>query len=319
VGHAPDLVWLKNRDYGSSHDLFDSVRGGNENLHSNTTDAEVTNIDGGWINSFDSDGFTLKIGGGGVSEWYDNKSGDKIVGWSWKGGGTASSNGDGDITSSVSANTTAGFSILTFSGDSDKTSTVGHGLSQSPELIIIKGTSSAQEWSVWHSSFPVDSVIYLNSTGAAGLGNNDGRFDVLPTASVFTPGEAQNTNATGVDYVSYCFHSVDGYSKVGSYAGNANNDGAFIYTGFRPAFVLAKSYDYAYDWPMVDNKRGPYNVITKGLAANISDAELDNVANSVDFLSNGFKLRNSHTMFNGSHNYIYLAIAESPFKTSNAR
>jgi hypothetical protein len=315
VGHAPDLVWLKNRDYGSSHDLFDSVRGGNENLHSNTTDAQTTNIDGGWINSFDSDGFTLKIGGGGTSEWYDNLHDDKIVGWSWKAGGTASSNGDGDITSSVSANTTAGFSILTFSGDSDKTSTVGHGLSQSPELIIIKGTSSVQEWSVWHSSFPVDSVIYLNSTGAAGLGNNDGRFDVLPTASVFTPGEAQNTNATGVDYVTYCFHSVDGYSKVGSYTGANSTDSNFIYCGFKPAFVLLKNSGATEQWAMYDDKRNSFNLVDDRLRPNSSAAE--DVHGGIDFVSNGFKIRSAD--ISAPQNYIFYAVASSPFKTSNAR
>ena len=143
--------------------------------------------------------------------------------------------------------------------------------------------------------------------------------DTAPTASVFSVGTASGTNTDSYTYVAYCFHSVEGYSKVGSYAGNVNADGSFIYTGFKPAFVLAKSYDYAYNWPLVDNKRGPYNVITKGLYPDSNDDELDHAANSIDFVSNGFKLRNSHTMFNGSHNYIYLAFAESPFKYSNAR
>jgi hypothetical protein len=195
VGFAPDLFWNKNRTGTYQHMLYNTISGATKYLSSGETDAEATDTNS--LTSFDSDGVTL---GSSASS---NATSVTSVGWNWKAGGTASSNGDGDITSSVSANTTAGFSILTFSGDSDKTSTVGHGLSQSPELIIIKGTSSVQEWSVWHSSFPVDSVIYLNSDGAAGLGNNDGRFDVLPTASVFTPGEAQNTNATGVDYVSW--------------------------------------------------------------------------------------------------------------------
>jgi hypothetical protein len=180
VGFQPDFTWIKTRTLTYNHRVFDSVRGVTKELYPNTTAAEVTD-DAQTLKSFDSDGFTL-----GTSSGVNPSS--TMASWNWKAGGTASSNGDGDITSSVSANTTAGFSILTFSGDSDKTSTVGHGLSQSPELIIIKGTSSVQEWSVWHSSFPVDSVIYLNSDGAAGLGNNDGRFDVLPTASVFTPG-----------------------------------------------------------------------------------------------------------------------------------
>jgi hypothetical protein len=271
VGFAPDLFWNKNRTGTYQHMLYNTISGATKYLSSGETDAEATDTNS--LTSFDSDGVTL---GSSASS---NATSVTSVGWNWKAGGTASSNGDGDITSSVSANTTAGFSILTFSGDSDKTSTVGHGLSQSPELIIIKGTSSVQEWSVWHSSFPVDSVIYLNSDGAAGLGNNDGRFDVLPTASVFTPGEAQNTNATGVDYVS-----------------------------------------------MFDDKRDPDNPTDLVIYANLSAADTDvSSYYPYDLLSNGFKSRipagnGNEANYNSSgQTYIYLAFAESPFKTSNAR
>jgi hypothetical protein len=319
VGFAPDLFWNKNRTGTYQHMLYNTISGATKYLSSGETDAEATDTNS--LTSFDSDGVTL---GSSASS---NATSVTSVGWNWKAGGTASSNGDGDITSSVSANTTAGFSILTFSGDSDKTSTVGHGLSQSPELIIIKGTSSVQEWSVWHSSFPVDSVIYLNSDGAAGLGNNDGRFDVLPTASVFTPGEAQNTNATGVDYVSYCFHSVESYSKVGSYTGNGATDGPFIYTGFRPAFIMVKLTTAASgQWVMFDDKRDPDNPTDLVIYANLSAADTDvSSYYPYDLLSNGFKSRipagnGNEANYNSSgQTYIYLAFAESPFKTSNAR
>ena len=316
TGLQPDFTWIKGRSYASNHRLIDSVRGAGERLSSNLTDAETTESNG--LTSFNSDGFSVGTEGG-----YNN-SGQTFVSWNWKAGGTASSNTDGNITSSVSANTTSGFSVVGYTGtgvaSSASSGRVGHGLSVAPELIIIKSRDDAYNWVIgsnyltsWHY------ILRLNDTSAE-ISSSGDRFNGSgPNAGFFNLGTSTETNESGKDYIAYCFHSIEGYSKVGSYAGNANNDGAFIYTGFRPAFVLAKSYDYAYDWPMVDNKRGPYNVITKGLAANSSDAELDNVANSVDFLSNGFKFRNSHTMFNGSHNYIYLAIAESPFKTSNAR
>ena len=265
--------------------------------------------------SFDSDGFSLGDNDPHES-FYVNRTGQTYAAWNWKGGGAAVSNGDGSITSSVSANTTAGFSIVSYGGENTQ-STVGHGLSQAVELIILKSTTLTEAWHVGSTPQNWTTKILLN-TDAAQV-TNDCWQDTAPTSSVFSLDYDSGVNQSGDSYVAYCFHSVEGYSKVGSYAGNANNDGTFIYTGFKPAFVLAKSYDYAYNWPMVDNKRGPYNVITKGLAADVSDVELDNVANSIDFVSNGFKLRNSHTMFNGSHNYIYLAFAESPFKTSNAR
>jgi hypothetical protein len=296
--------------------LQDSVRGAGESLFSNNTDAETTDADS--ITSFDSDGWTM---GADDSSWTVNKSGPTYVGWAWKGGGTASTNEDGSIDSSVSANPTAGFSIATYTGNASA-ATVGHGLSSAPELVMVKRRDTASNWIVGSDELQTsywDYYIILNTTAAEASESSNFGYNTNPTATTFPLGNNAATNASGGTYVAYCFHSVEAYSKVGSYTGNANNDGTFIYTGFRPAFVLAKSYDYAYDWPMVDNKRGSYNVITKGLAANSSDAVLDNVANSVDFLSNGFKLRNSHTMFNGSNNYIYLAFAESPFKTSNAR
>ena len=313
VGFQPDLVWMKQRTDASGGYVTDSVRGNNEALQTTNTNAEGTFAS----MTFTSTGITVS-----GNENLNNEDAHNYVFWNWKAGGTAASNTDGTITSSVSANPTAGFSILTFSGNSNSTSTVGHGLSQSPELIIVKGTSSAQEWSVWHDSFPVDSVIYLNSTGAAGIGNQNGRFDVLPTASVFTPGSEQNTNATGVDYVSYCFHSIEGYSKVGGYTGNGVADGTFIYTGFRPAYVFFKCTSASSTaWNILDTTReDDGNTMSEMLQANNTIAEFTSSSNITDFLSNGIKLRGTSSATNGSGNtYIYLAFAASPFKTSNAR
>jgi len=314
VGHAPDLVWLKNRDYGASHDFYDSVRGGNKNLHQNSNAAEVTNIDGGWIDSFDSDGFTLQIGGGGANEWYDNRNGNNIVGWSWKAGGAASSNGDGTITSSVSANPTAGFSIVSYtSPGTSSDGTVGHGLSQAPELVIVKNRDSAYNWDVWNTALSSGYDLILNTSAA----QTSGRWSTtIPTASLVTLKDTYEVNGTD-KYIAYCFHSVEGYSKVGSYEGNNNADGTFIYTGFKPAFLMYKNIDATADWGMVDNKRSPYNTLTKYLAANENAAEITNSFG--DFTSNGIKMRNTYGGANASNTYIYLAFAESPFKTSNAR
>ncbi len=189
-------------------------------------------------------------------------------------------------------------------------------------MILLKNRDGSYFWAGYHKAQGNTKSISINDNGAyytEPTWNN-----TTPTASVFSLGAQSGAsphryNYTDEDFIAYCFHSIEGYSKVGSYRGNALADGTFIYTGFRPAYVLAKSYDYAYDWPIIDNQRDPYNVISKGFNASTSAAELNNAANNVDFVSNGFKLRSNHTMFNGSHNYIYLAFAESPFKTSNAR
>ena len=314
VGHAPDLVWLKNSEYGSSNDLYDSVRGGNENLHSNSSDTETTNIDGGWIDSFDSDGFTLKIGGGGTSEWYDNLNGDQIVGWSWKAGGTASSNGDGSITSSVSANPTAGFSIVSYtSPGTSSDGTVGHGLSQAPELVIVKNRDSAYNWDVWNTALSSGYDLILNTDAA----QTSGRWSTtIPTASLVSLKDTYEVNGTD-KYIAYCFHSVEGYSKVGSYEGNANADGTFVYTGFQVAYLLTKSIDGSYNWYQTDNKSTPINVRDNVLYPDLSVAHGSSWP-WVDFLSNGFKLRTSSSGVN-NNTFIYLAFAESPFKYSNAR
>ena len=315
VGFQPDWVWIKTRSTTGGHNIFDSVRGATKILGSDNTNAESTNTDS--LTSFDSDGFTL-AGSGGTSF-----SGRTYAGWSWLAGGTASSNTDGSITSSVSASTTSGFSIVSYTG-TGANATVGHGLNSAPEMIIVKNRIDAglnwvtgcEYYSGW------DYVIELNLTDAeSNAGGAPTVFTTTPpTSSVYSVGTAANSNGSGDGIIAYCFHSVKGYSKIGSYTGNGSTDGTFVYTGFKPAFVMIKRSDTGgtgYNWFMLDNKRGTYNPVNPFLKANASDAESTASWSKYDFLSNGFKLRDSDISINASGGtYIYMCFAENPFVTS---
>jgi hypothetical protein len=236
------------------------------------------------------------------------------VAWNWKAGGSASSNSDGSITSSVSAAPDAGFSIVSWTGNATNPSTIGHGLSSAPEMIILKNRDSAGDWYIGHDDIGwTDRLKFTTAVTASSitLWNN-----TAPTSSVFTISSALNFNGDAT--IAYCFHSSD-ICKVGSYVGNANADGTFVYTGFRPAFVILKASTVALNWLMYDNARNEYNVIDNTLYPNLSNAEATGVA-SIDFLSNGFKIRNSGNYINQSgQTFIYLAFAEQPFKFVNAR
>ena len=319
-GVDADWVWYKDRTGTENHSLYDSIRGAQQRLISNSTDLERTRSGG--LQSFDSTGFTVG------SDTECNGSGKNYVGWTWKAGGTAVSNTDGSITSSVSASPTAGFSIVSWTGTGSNV-TVGHGLSQAPELIINKSRDSAYNWavqSILFNSASDTNLLYLNTTAAEADDTNV--FQAAPTATVFSPqgGSWSGIGASGVDYIAYCFHGVDGYSKVGTYSGNSSDDGTFVYTGFRPAWVLIKCYagHSSQEWVLLDNQRPQYNVVNKFLYANASNAEDSNLRN-VDFVSNGIKMRSGGTAGTGGpvnisgRDYIYLAFAESPFKTANAR
>jgi hypothetical protein len=318
VGFQPDFTWLKKRGGGTaySHQLYDVVRGATNYLTSNTTAAEN---DGGGsfangLASWQSDGFTI---GNTVTI---NDNGVANVSWNWKAGGTAVSNTDGSITSSVSANPTAGFSVLTYTGNETAGATVGHGLSQAPELVINKVRGSATQWYVNATAVSDTSnkVLMLNATDPLDSGTLYFN-DTDPTATLITLGSYGNLNSSGSNVI-YCWHSVDGYSKVGSYTGNGSADGSFIYTGFKPAYTLVKRSDASgQDWRIIDSARDTYNVASHRLWANESTAE-DATDTFGDFLSNGFKVRTTSGGWNASGGtYIYLAFAESPFKTSNAR
>jgi len=312
VGFAPDFSWFKGRNLAEAHNIVDSVRGDNLRLRPNVTTAEaVATV------TLDSDGFTLG------TQTETNNNGSSFVAWNWKAGGTGVSNTDGSITSSVSANTDAGFSVVTYTGNATAGATVGHGLLSAPEMIILKNRDRSSDFQVYHKDVTPNAapthVVWLNATSGR---QDQSRFnDTTPTSSVFYIGPNTAENENGEDFVAYCFHSVDGYSKVGKYTGNGSADGAFIYTGFRPAWVLIKRVDSSGSWHIIDDKRLGYNDSNRVLLSNTSDVEQTNYSvQERDILSNGFKMRDSNSGTNASGGaYIYLAFAQSPFKYANAR
>ena len=316
VNFAPDWVVLKKRNGTGAHFVYDTIRGATNGIHTNLTDAETTYTDG--LLSFDSDGFTVG------SRSNHNGSGDSFVSWNWKAGGTAVSNSDGSITSSVSANTDAGFSIVSYTG-TGANATIGHGLSSAPELIIIKRRDNGSGATSWKTGSDYLSGwthrVKLNSTDAEAA-EADVFNDTAPTNTVFSLGSDVTINGSGGTLIAYCFHSSD-VCKVGSYVGNANADGTFVYTGFRPAFLLTKMSTNGSQWTIIDNTRNTYNAVDKGLVANTSAAEVTGSSTAtpfVDFVSNGFKIRSSQAQMNqNGDTFIYLAFAESPFKYANAR
>jgi len=304
VGFQPDWTWLKARNAAYTNLVTDAVRGAGKSLYTNATDAETTNDSNGYLSSFNSDGFSLN-GGPRV-----NANTTTYVAWNWKANGSGSSNTAGQITSTVSANTTSGFSVVTFTADGT-TKTVGHGLGVKPSLVIVKGRNSVGSW-ITMTDIINGSMQYgaLNSTAAfASIGYS------APTSSVF-----QYNDNNGNTQVAYCFAPIAGYSAFGTYTGNGSADGPFIYTGFRPAYVMVKPSSAAGAWWINDNKRDTYNVNDHRINANTSDAEATSGFTQQDFLSNGFKWRNSDSAWNGSGvTYIYMAFAENPFKYSLAR
>jgi hypothetical protein len=318
INFQPDLVWNKARNVGYQHDWADSVRGGNKILHSNSTGAEDVDFIYGYLDSFDTDGFTMKSGSTSIENW--NESGKTYVAWNWKAGGTASSNTNGSITSSVSANPSAGFSIVSYTG-TGANATVGHGLSVAPEMIIIKKREVATSWMVYNATVGNDRFLYLDLTNGQTGTNADYWNNTTPSSSVISFGNYHRNNSSSEPYIAYAFHSVESYSKVGSYTGNGSTDGTFVHCGFKPAYVMVKRTDAAGTWRVVDASRSTSNVTNDSLSPNESSAELvDNASIIWDLLSNGFKCRSAYGDLNASGGtYIFYAVAESPFKNSNAR
>jgi len=309
VGFQPDMSWTKVRSETGSHRLVDAVRGNTKFIYPNGTDAEATVTTN--VTSFDSDGYTL--GNGSI-----NESARTYVAWNWLAGGSASSNSNGSITSTVSANTTSGFSIVSYTGNGSAGATVGHGVGSALDMIIVKKRSSTAQWVVGHKAMDstFDNFLFLDSDSAKG--NADNVFnDTAPTSSVFSIGNAGDTNASGQTYIAYCFADVKGYSKFGSYTGGGSNF-PFIYTGFKPSWLMVKNTsNNARNWTIIDNKRNPFNPEDEWLYANASDSTFDASSYPTDFVSNGFKIRNTGSYFNTSgENYIYMAFAENPFVTS---
>jgi len=318
TGFQPDWVWIKNRTEGSSdgsgeHMLYDSSRGVHDDLNSNNTSAEDTNTNG--LQEFGSTFFRP----GSLTR--TNETGDTYVAWNWKAnGGTTSSNSDGSITSTVQANTTAGFSIVTYTGNGSN-GTIGHGLGAVPQMMIVKlRNASGGSWIVYHhlmGSSPEDLRMFLDSTSASGT--STANFNsTAPTSTVFSVGNTTATNGSSNTYVAYLFAEVEGYSKFGSYTGNGSTDGTFVYTGFRPAWVMLKRTNGSYHWVLMDSVSDPTNPIDSALLP--SGTNVAGTGYTVDFLSNGFKLRLTGTAMNASGApHIFMAFAEQPFKFSNAR
>ena len=304
VGFQPDWVWIKNRGAVTNHEVADSVRGVNKLLKPNDTDAEQSNSNK--ITSFDSNGFAVG------NDANVNQNSTAIVSWNWLAANGTASNSDGSITSTVSANTTAGFSIVRYTGTGSN-ATVGHGLGVAPNVYIVKSLSGGGDWTSYHSVLGNTKFLRLNSTIAAGTQSSYWN-DTSPTSTVFSLGTAGDTNTNSGTHVAYCFADKKGYSKFGSYTGNGNAAGPFVYTGFKPAFVIAKISSDANDWFMFDNKRSTFNPMDDSLYPNTSAVE--NTNHIIDFLSNGFKIRDSDGTVNSTGNtYIYLAFAENPFVT----
>ena len=318
----PDLVWLKSRSNAQDNNLYDAVRGisgtGSPALFSNLTDAETT-YTGYGVSALNSNGFTL-IGNGGLS----NNNGFTYVGWQWRASNaTAVTNTSGSITSTVSANTTAGFSIVTYTGNGTAGATIGHGLGVAPSMMIAKnrssGGSASYEWTVYHTSLGATKAVFLNDTGAAAT-DAGYWYNTAPTSTLITVPSNTRTNVNGSNFVIYCFAQVAGYSAFGSYVGNGVADGPFIFTGFRPRYFILKNITSAQSWSVQDTSRSPYNVGSAVLLPNSSSAELTGT-DFVDILSNGFKIRHSSSGNNNNNGdtYIYMAFAENPFKYANAR
>ena len=312
VGFQPDWVWLKRRDGTGNHNLYDAVRGATKYLESSSTAPDQTQSAG--LTAFDSDGFTLG------SNTNMNGSSNSYVSWNWSAGtGQGSSNTDGTInTTYTSVNTTAGFSISKFTG-TGSAATVGHGLGAVPKMYMVKNiTTNSLQWRVYHASLGATKHLALEATQAEGTASSVFN-NTEPTSTVFSIGTDNGSNKSGDSHVAYCFAEVKGYSKFGSYTGSGNADGAFIYTGFKPAFVLLKVSSTTNNWNMFDDKRPGFNEIDQRLFPNLSDAEQDGTA-AVDFLSNGFKFRNTNDNYNASSaTYIYMAFAKAPFVTSGTK
>jgi hypothetical protein len=313
VGFQPDWTWLKHRDGATAHMIFDSVRGALYRLQSNSDNTSVSAAN--TLTSWNSDGFALG------TENDTNGSGRLFTSWNWKAGTSftndASSTGIGTIDSAGSVNNDSGFSIVSYTGNATDNASVKHGLNTAPKMVIIKDLSDTSTWGVWHQSLTNAGYrLTLSTTGAqtddtAFLG---GSSRTLPTSSVFSLGGGGGGNGANAN-IAYCFAEKQGYSKFGSYTGNGNADGAFIYTGFKPAWIMVKRISAAGSWLIYDNKRNTFNVADKEILAESNIAE-DSVGR-FDILSNGFKNKTSNNANNADGSiYIYMAFAENPFVTS---
>ena len=312
---SPEFTWIKMRSGVDDNVLYDIVRqtssGVGIRLKSNSTEAESDL--GDYVNLI-SNGF--KVDGG-----IYNNSGFTFASWNWLANGAGVSNTAGSITSTVSANTTSGFSVVGWTGNATAGATIGHGLGSAPSLILTKNRDFAYNWHLWtHAFSSYNDTIQLNTTAAIDTGtllNN-----TAPTSSLITLGNSAVINASGENIIAYVFAEKKGFSKFGSYTGNNSNDGPFLYMGFKPAFVLIKATNTTQWWTLLDNKRDTYNVATLGISPNSSNSEstfnTDRGPHNMDFVSNGLKIRTDNSGINGTNSFIYMAFAENPFVTSTS-
>jgi len=314
VGFQPDWVWAKNRSDSNDNQVIDSNRGAGKILRTNSNGAELTrssDVGAGGLQNFESDGFDVHATSTNTNL---NDNGELNVGWCWKAnGGTTSSNSDGDITATVQANTTAGFSIMTWTSNNADNQTIGHGLGAAPEVFWVKIRDATGSWYCYFKEAGATHYLSLNSTGARV--DNVIWGDTHPTSSVITV-DTNSLSGSTPTVVSYAFKQIQGYSKFGSYTGNGNADGPFVYTGFKPAWLLFKqSSASGENWRIFDNKRSPFNQVDDHLFASSNSVENDETG--CDFLSNGFKWKNSDAHQNGNGaTYVYMAFAEHPFVSS---
>ena len=309
VGFKPDWVWIKVRSSAFAHGLYDAVRGVTNKLSSNSTDAEVSSSG---LTAFNTDGFTLGSDAGA------NQNTGTFVSWNWLGANSTTTNTAGTISSTVSANTTSGFSIVSYTGNGTAGATIGHGLGVAPKMVIVKRRDGAVNWIVYHSGIGATKYLELNTTEVAQLQSSFNMFNsTAPSSSLITLGNLSNTNGNTNTYIAYCFAEIKGFSKAFSYTGNGSTDGTFTYCGFSPAFLLIKRTDTTGEWEIFDNKRDTYNARIGLLEANNSASETVSSTVAIDFLSNGFKQRNTRIPTNASGGtYIGIAFASNPFVSS---
>ena len=307
----PDWTWIKNRTaVGEGHHLYDAVRGVEKRLRSDSTSAESTVSTG--LTTFGTDGFTVGSNAG------VNGNGNGIASWNWKAGTAVSGNTTGSGTYKTytgSVNTTSGFSIIKYVGNGTAGHTIPHNLGAVPKMIIVKDLSVVSEFKIYSAEL-ANTEMLVFSNQAKWTSRTEWN-STTPTSTVFSLGNQANVNTNDRSYIAYCFAEKQGYSKFGSYTGNGSTDGTFVYTGFKPAFLMIKSINLTESWFMYDTKRSTYNVVENYLFANLSNAEETSTANSIDILSNGFKIRTTDSRLNTSGSYIYMAFAEQPLVGDN--
>ena len=308
VGFTQDFTWIKSRSTSQNHYVFDTVRGAQKQLYPSITNAEDTGQSNG-LNAFTSDGFNLG------TEVGVNGNGATFASWNWKGGGSASNNTDGNKTISLSVNTTAGFSVGTYTGDGQD-NTIGHGLGAIPDWLMIKNRSSgSRKWQLWHNNLTGTNKYLAIDRNAAEITDSASWDNTAHSSTVWNTYGSGEANQNGENFVCYAWTSIKGYSKFGSYKGNGNADGSFVYLGFKPAWFMVKRIDAADSWGMFDNKRDPNNQV--GTRFWTDEADGESTGQAMDFLSNGFKLRAANAYWNASGGtYVYFAFAESPLVNS---